>query len=424
MIPVLYKFTFQSTGEQIFLYAVALAVLAYIVRSGWMGARGAYDPKTGTWAEASQQEKVQRAAIYGVIALVLIGVGLNYALPQTPWGQGKGEGVPIHTYGLLIGVGFISAVTVAAYLAQREWPGEEGLRKREQVFDLAFWVFLGGIAGSRLLFAIVNWKDYAARPWTVLSPFSGGLVFYGGLIGAGLVAFFYARKHGIDFLRLGDIAMPTVSLGQCLGRLGCFSAGCCWGDVTREGFKFGAHFPGPSAQNLFGSVGGTPSLAYSSQVTDSRYVIEETGKVIHEALPGAVKISEWVSQHGHTLPVHPTQIYESLGQLILFSTMLFLRRYRRFHGQIFAMWLMAYAVLRTSVELFRGDVERGTLNGLLNSLGLSGLASAVPLEAWYNISTSQFISLCMFTLGAVIIYRKNKERLARPDFDLGAAAPA
>ena len=110
--------------------------------------------------------------------------------------------------------------------------------------------------------------------------------------------------------------------------------------------------------------------------------------------------------NGTTLPVHPTQIYESIGQLVLFLVLLYARRFRRFHGQIFALWLMCYAVLRTSVELLRGDTERGTLNGLLNSLGARGLADSVPLEAWYNISTSQFISLCMFTFGATLLYRR------------------
>jgi phosphatidylglycerol:prolipoprotein diacylglycerol transferase len=127
-----------------------------------------------------------------------------------------------------------------------------------------------------------------------------------------------------------------------------------------------------------------------------------------------------VAQHGHTLPVHPTQLYESLGQILLFVALLAMRPFRRFHGQIFGMWLMCYAVLRSSVELFRGDVERGTLNGLLNYLQASSLAQKVPLEAWYNISTSQFISICMFTLGATVLFRKARTLAAQPGVDLSA----
>ena len=184
------------------------------------------------------------------------------------------------------------------------------------------------------------------------------------------------------------------------------------------------NFPGNAAQNLFGGAGGTSSLAYSSQAVDTRWVVEATGQVTHQAVPGAVRISEWVVQHGHTLPVHPTQLYESLGQTVLFIALLSMRPFRRFHGQIFGMWLMCYAVLRSTVELFRGDVERGTLNGLLNYLGLYSLAGKVSLEAWYNISISQFISICMFTLGATVLVKKGRALMSEPRAELPSASAA
>ncbi len=108
--------------------------------------------------------------------------------------------------------------------------------------------------------------------------------------------------------------------------------------------------------------------------------------------------------------------------MILFVILLTARNYRRFHGQIFGIWLMCYAVLRSSVELFRGDVERGTLNGLLNYLGMNGLAEKVPLEAWYNISVSQFISICLFSLGASLLVSKARALRSQPTIDLNAFA--
>jgi len=332
---------------------------------------------------------------------------------------------------VLLALGFLCAVAVAGRLAQNEWRGMqfvegkgwvdvEGPRRREQLVDLSFWVLVGGIVGSRLLFILVNWGEYAEDPMRLLS-LGGGLVFYGGLIGAGLAAYLYTRRHDMDFLRLADLAIPTVSLGQCLGRLGCFSAGCCWGDVTAKGARLAAHFPGSGvARDLFGRLAGTSSLAFQSQATDSRWVVESTGKLFHHPVPGAVRISDWVAQNGVALPVHATQLYESAGQLLLFLALLYLRQYRRFHGQIFGLWLIAYACLRTGVELFRGDVERGTLHGLLASLGAGRLAEAVPLEAWFNVSTSQFISLCMLVFGAVLLYRKRRHRDEAPG--MGAAA--
>jgi phosphatidylglycerol:prolipoprotein diacylglycerol transferase len=294
------------------------------------------------------------------------------------------------------------------------------------MLDYSFWALVGGIVGSRVLFMLVNWHDYEGHfgeyfsdPGKLLDLLGGGLVFYGGLIGAVLAAVIFTRKRKIDLLRFGDIGLPTVSLGQCFGRLGCFSAGCCWGDVSKPAFPFAVHFPGAQmAKDLFGRVANTASLAFQSQAQDARWVVPSTGQLFHDAVPGSVRVSQWAAEHGFTLPLHPTQLYESIGQLGIFLGMLFLRRYRRFHGQIFGMWLMAYATLRTTVELFRGDLERGTLHGLLSSMGLSGLALKVPPEAWYNISTSELISLCMFLGGATLIYVRAKKRFG------GSKSPA
>lgn len=417
MLPVLIHFRFESTWSQLLLYALAVLVVGYIALNGWRGAegtktaQGARPPTTG--------ERATRAALYGAAGVALAYFGLKYALPASAFPGGKGEGIPLHTYGVLLASGFLCAVTVAARLAQDEWrrvqwvDGQgwvdvEGPRRREQVLDLAFWCLVGGLVGSRLLFILVNWKDYA-RDWTQAFSLGGGLVFYGGLIGAALAAYLFAQRNGMQFLRLADVAIPTVSLGQCLGRLGCYAAGCCWGGVAPSGAPLAVHFPGAElAQDLFGRLGGTASLAFQSQAADTRYVLESTGEILHFAAPGAVRIADWAATHGTTLAVYPTQIFEAVGQLVLFVALLALRRFRRFHGQIFALWLMSYAVLRSTVELFRGDVERGTLHGLLNSLAFDRLAAAVPLEAWYNISTSQFISLCMFTFGAVLMYQRRR----------------
>ncbi|AGC41743.1 prolipoprotein diacylglyceryl transferase [Myxococcus stipitatus DSM 14675] len=435
MLPVLFRFTFTSLWAQLLLYAVAVGTVGYIVFNGWRGAQGELDGKTRVRAPVNTTDRVLRAAGFGVAGAVLAWFGLKYALPAEAFPGGKGEGIPLHTYGVLLAGGFMTALTVAGRLAQDEWrqlkqvDGQwvdvEGPKKREQVMDMAFWLLVGGIGGSRLLFVLVNWRDYA-RDWTQVLSLGGGLVFYGGLIGAAVAAWFFARAHGMDFLRLADVCIPTVSLGQCLGRLGCFSAGCCWGDVAPASSATAVHFPGAGlAQDLLGQVGSASSLAYSSQVQDTRFVVESTGQVLHQAVPEAVRISDWVLQHGHTLGVYPTQLFESLGQLGLFVGLLYARRFRRFHGQIFALWLMAYAVLRSTVELFRGDVERGTLHGLLESMGAQGLAEVVPLEAWYNISTSQFISLCMFAFGATLLYRKGRRGVgAEPSGGLGPTPSA
>lgn len=417
MLPVLYRFVFDTDFSKVLLYLVAVGLVIYSAINGYKNAGGV--DKDGKPIEATVDEKRNRAITYGIVGLALAAFGLYYALPSVPViGRGKGEGIPIHTYGVMIGLGFITATTVISWLALREWPGKEGVERSQQMYDLAFYCFVGGIVGSRVLFVMVNWKEYAADPIKIFS-LGGGLVFYGGLIGATIGSIIFARQRGIEFMRLADLAIPTVSLGQAFGRLGCFSAGCCWGDITtHDKAPFAVEFPGNNAMNLFGGAGGTPSLAYSSMVdpaNETRWVVESTGQVSAQAVDGAVRISDWVSQHGHTLPIHPTQLYESLGQMILFGALMTARRWRRFHGQIFAMWLMAYAVLRSTVELFRGDLERGTIHGLIPS---------IPTGAWYNISTSQFISIAMFSFGAYLLARNFRELKARPAVDLAALTAA
>jgi phosphatidylglycerol:prolipoprotein diacylglycerol transferase len=226
MLPVLYKFDPNTPVKQGIIYLLAVLLVGYAAWAGWRGAHGPANPKTREFDPAPLPQKLVRALLFGAIGVGLALVGLHYVLPaSSPLGK-KGEGIPIHTYGLLLAAGFIAAVSLSARLAEREWPGGEGARKRDQVLDLSFWVLISAIVGSRVLFIIVNWKDYASD-LTRIFELGGGLVFYGGLIGATLASFFFARRHDIDFFRLADLAMPAISLGQCLGRLGCFAAGCC-----------------------------------------------------------------------------------------------------------------------------------------------------------------------------------------------------
>lgn len=404
MLPVLYRITFEPLGYALF----ALLVIAWTASSGWRQATGGVDAK-GNELPPTNDDRRAKAINYALVATGVAALGAYYVLKGLPslptLGTGKGEGLPLHTYGILVGAGFITAVTASSWLAEREWPGQLGKDRKVQIFDLAFYLFLGGIGGARAVFILVNWKQYAADPLSVLS-LSGGLVFQGALVGAAIVAYWYCTKYGIEFLRLMDIGLPTVSLGSAFGRLGCFSAGCCWGRIREAGAKVAVQFPGSGlVKNVFGQSGDTASLAYQSMsdsANETRYFVEATGQVFQNPVEGAVRLSDWVTQHHHTPGIHPTQLYESFAQVLLFALFVFLRRYRRFHGQIAAMWLMVYAVERATVETFRGDAERGTLRGLLKD----SLKIDIDPSAWFNISTSQLGSMLIFAAGAALLWRQ------------------
>ena len=140
MLPTLIDIRFDTPFAQAVLYVVAVLLFGYGIWAGWRNAPGSVDPKTRKELPPTREQRTQRAVIYGVLFLLLIYIGLHYALPATAFLGRKGEGFPLHTYGLMLMAGFAAAILVAARLAQREWGGEEGLRRRNDVMDLAVWV--------------------------------------------------------------------------------------------------------------------------------------------------------------------------------------------------------------------------------------------------------------------------------------------
>ncbi len=284
--------------------------------------------------------------------------------------------LPLHTYGLLIAAGFIVGIGLAQREAKRR--GQDP----ERIADLSFWILVAALVGSRVYFILVNWHDYfgagsflvqtpVGRIPKVLAIWEGGLVFYGGFIGAVVAAWFYLRKHKMNFLAHADTLIPSVAIGHFFGRLGCFGAGCCWGDVAHGRLPWLAEFPPESL--AFQTFAGRPN-------------------------PDAYLAAD----HLHTLPLHPTQLYESFGELGIFLLLvLWVRPRKRFHGEVLATWLMVYAVLRTVVETFRGDVERGVILGL---------------------GVGQWTSIVIFTIGAAVFAAGWRRRQALQAAEGAAAA--
>jgi phosphatidylglycerol:prolipoprotein diacylglycerol transferase len=455
MLPVLFRIDFNTPATSALLVVLAIAVVLYGAWSGW---RGAADRREAPWRavpygaaggliacigvvyaapplSASMASLVKgltwffsaalvvSGALYGKVSAIrgeeaqgmaraaTVCLAAGYAAIHYGLGgpMGRSTGLPLHTYGLMIATAFIVAISLASREAVRAYPEmiriegkmvPAGPVMRDHMLELAFWVFVAALAGSRLLFVITKWDDYKDNLLQALSPTGGGLVFYGGFIGAALASVAYAKKHRIDFLRLADVAIPSVAIGHTIGRFGCFSAGCCWGGIAKAGSHIAVRFP--SAKNLpFGGF-GTDSLAYSDQARDGRWV-DAAGHTFSTAVAGAQRISDYAQAHGYTLPVYPTQLMESAGELFLFALLLILRRHKRFNGQMLATWLIGYALLRFTVEFFRGDVIRNFL-------------FKWPTEADPAIlSTSQTVSLGIFLTGVALfaLYgRKPKAALA------------
>jgi phosphatidylglycerol:prolipoprotein diacylglycerol transferase len=268
---------------------------------------------------------------------------------------GINESFKIHTYGLMIALGFLIGMQLGLREARRI---DIGAKKNfdQFIMDLTFWILLVAMAGSRILFIIVEWEDdYSRDPLKIFRIWEGGLVFYGGFLASVLFSIAYSRSKGRDFFLVADTLIPSVALGHFFGRLGCFAAGCCWGGQVDPSFALGVRFP-------------PGSLAYNS--------LQKANLIGYDAL--------------HTFHVHPVQLYESAGELTLFFILLFVRTRKRFHGQALLTYLFLYPLLRTSLEFLRGDKARG-------------------VNVFLGMSTSQLISV-MVALAAVatLIYLQRR----------------
>jgi phosphatidylglycerol---prolipoprotein diacylglyceryl transferase len=342
MLPVLFTISLTPAWAPLVAAAVALAVGAWQAR----GARAASEP----WKKVAEAGAIWAGgtALVLYLAVKLLGESGNNDLLHLT----RPLAIPAHTYGLLIATAFLVAMQLAGHAASRA-----GLN-RERVMDLCFWILLAAMAGSRILFIIVNWDEYARDPASVFAIWKGGLVFYGGFIGAVAVSVWYMRKHRMSFFPYADAIIPSVAIGHAIGRLGCFAAGCCWGAACDPHLPWAARFP-------------PESLAYQSQLA-SRLIPQ-----------GALR----------SIPIHPTQLYEALGELCIFVALTLWASRKRFHGELLALYLILYAPLRATIETMRGDEERGRV---LNFIGPAARG------AWWNLSTSELISIGIFAAGVLL----------------------
>ncbi len=148
------------------------------------------------------------------------------------------EPAALHTYGLLIATGFLVAMNLASRQAERE--DEDG----DRIVDMAFFLLLSGLAGSRFVFILTKWDEYAGDPAQILKFWNGGLVWYGGFIAASIYAYYFCTKHRLNYFKYADLLMPYVALAHGAGRLGCLAAGCCFGEPTD--LAWGITFPADS----------------------------------------------------------------------------------------------------------------------------------------------------------------------------------
>src|SRR5687767_4725329 len=194
----------------------------------------------------------------------------------------------LHTYGLMIAVGFLIGMQLGLREARRIDLGEK--KNFDQfIQDLTFWILIVAMVGSRILFIIVEWEsDYSRDPLKIFRIWEGGLVFYGGFLASVIFSAYYSHRKKRDFFLVSDTLIPSVALGHFFGRLGCFAAGCCWGGQVSPDYALGVRFP--------------------------------QGSLVHSSMQRQGVISY---DNPYTIDLHPVQLYESTGELILFFILIF-----------------------------------------------------------------------------------------------------
>jgi len=239
----------------------------------------------------------------------------------------------LRSYGVMMALSFLLGLGLANVLNRREG------RSFDELLDLGTWIMLWAVLGARILYCIVEWPQFQAQPWTVFAVWQGGLVYYGGLIGAALTAYGVMRFKGMPVWSYADVLAPGLALGQVTGRLGCFLNGCCYG---REDHDLGVVFP---------------ALA-------------------------------------DNVPHLPVMLYEAAFCLMLSGALFWFWGRKRFAGQVFWVYVLAYAAWRFGIEFLRGDPERGVL-----------VSSA--------LSPSQWISLLGLVLAAGFLFTFSRRPAGR-----------
>ena len=250
-------------------------------------------------------------------------------------------GFDIAFYGVIIGIGVMAGVLMAVYEAKLS--GQD----TELYWDFSIYAIIFSIIGARLYYVAFSWEQYKNNLLSIFNTRGGGMAIYGAVIGAFITAGVYCYVKKIPFLQLCDTGVPGLILGQVIGRWGNF--------MNREAF-------GEYTDNLFAM----------------RLPID------------AVRpwdISESISAHmiegTNYIQVHPTFLYESAWNLLIFCLLIFYRKHRKCHGETTLLYLGGYGLGRCIIEGLRTDQLLIPGTGLAVSQMLAGALVIFAVGAWY-----------------------------------------
>lgn len=261
-------------------------------------------------------------------------------------------GFTIAFYGVIIGIGVLAGLLTAVHNARVTG------QNPDDYWDFALYAIIFSIIGARIYYVVFEWDHYKDNLLSIFNTRSGGLAIYGAVIGAFATLFIYCRVKKKNPFQMGDTAVPGLILGQAIGRWGNF--------MNREAF---------------------------GQYTDNLFAMRLP---IEAVRPGDISagIAEHIVEGTNYIQVHPTFLYESAWNLVLFCILLFFLKRKKFHGEICLLYFAGYGLGRFLIEGLRTD-----------QLKIPGTSLAV----------SQVLSLCLL-LAAVVLIAVIRRLLPRGKF--------
>jgi phosphatidylglycerol:prolipoprotein diacylglycerol transferase len=251
-------------------------------------------------------------------------------------------------------------MVVLAFLTATAWMRRmcerEGTANREQLERLFLWLLVWVVAGARLMYVLTDLDHFQDRWLDVVRIDKGGMVMYGGLLGAVFSGIYILHRAKLPVWRIADTGGVAGALGLGIGRIGCLLVGDDFGKPCAPDFPLGIVFPTRT----------TPGDLYGIAIRP------DNENLIPAAFQG--------------IPLHPTQIYMSINGFVLAAILAWAWKHKRFHGQTFLTFIILKAVTRSIIEAFRGDVDRGFVGPLSTSQFIAALTVVATAIVWVVLS--------------------------------------
>jgi phosphatidylglycerol:prolipoprotein diacylglycerol transferase len=306
----------------------------------------------------------------------------------------------IKSYGLMMVIGFLAAVTLIRHLSRDITPNPQ------LITNAALYSLIGGVAGARLFYVVHYYDGFRNNLLSVFAIWEGGLELLGGVVLAIIIIFFYLVYHKLPIRRYLDILAIGLMLALVFGRIGCLLFGCCYGKPTT--LPWGIRFPYDSLA-FHSQILPRPErnrLLPQLQLRSDYFADSSSARLLkpYQQLTDEQK-TEVTKGRFRCLPIHPTQLYESAAAAVLCLLLyLFWRRSQNLErsgvpdklfakpGQTFALMFIFYSITRFLLEFLRDD----------NPFELDGL------------TISQLIAIPMLIFGLILIVVFQRMRTPQP----------